>query len=308
MVGLVEPTLRFAQYAILLGLFGWSAFRLIGLSGLAWLGNTRPPGLVLLAAATAPVVSAALMLMSIAAMMGVQAGALDWPMTEAMFLGTDMGSAFIFRFCLLCLGLVSLLGFGERRAGLMLAAACFAGALLTLGWSGHAAATEGGLGLFHRLNNGVHLIAAGLWLGAIGWFLALTIRCQIESDQLQAPSLLEAMHRFAPLGVTLVTLVALTGLINSHLIFGLPNLGATIGTPYGALLLIKIFLVGAMMTFGAHNARVSKASIRSEAQLERTHTKQAIAALRRSLASEFLLGLAVTGLVAVLGTKSPMTM
>lgn len=32
----VEPILRFAHYALLLGMFGWSAFRLLGLKSLDW--------------------------------------------------------------------------------------------------------------------------------------------------------------------------------------------------------------------------------------------------------------------------------
>ena len=32
----LEPGLRFLHYALLLGLFGWTAFRLIGLRALDW--------------------------------------------------------------------------------------------------------------------------------------------------------------------------------------------------------------------------------------------------------------------------------
>lgn len=301
---LAEPVLRFAQYVVLLGLFGWSAFGRIGLPALGWQEDYRRPALAMLAATAAPIVSAALMLLSIATMMGLPVSALDWPMTEAMLLGTDMGYAFMVRTGLLLAGLVALLAVGHNSAGPMLTASCFAGALMTLGWNGHAAATEGGLGLFHRLNDGIHLIVAGLWLGAIGWLWTLTVQCHRDSDAMRAQVLLKVLHRFAPLGITLVALVALTGIINSHLIFGLINFAAILVTPYGVLLTCKILLVAAMLLFGAYNARTSK-SLGSTAGLAEANPRPVLAALRRSLASELLLGLTVTGFVAVLGTMSP---
>ncbi len=304
MIWLAEPALRFAQYVLLLGLFGWTAFRVIGLGALSWLGPARPGAIGLAAAIAAPVASTALMLFSIAAMMGQPVSALDWPMVEAMILGTGLGTAFLVRAALLLAALGAVLIRTEKRSGLAIAACCYAGALITLGWSGHAAATEGGLGLFHRLNNGAHLIAAGLWLGAIGWFFSLTVRCQRERDEGRVRDLLVAMHAFALLGVILVGAVALTGLINSQLVFGVANVGAVIGTTYGVLLLIKVLFVLGMLVCGAHNARTSRASLAS-ARSAALDQGSALMVLRRSLAFEFLLGLLVTAMVALLGTLSP---
>ncbi len=306
MEGLAEPALRFAHYTLLLGLFGWSAFRLVGLRELFSPNDDRVPTLAVLAGAAALLLSGILMLSSIAAMMGQPINALDWRTIEAILLGTDMGSAFMVRYSLLVFGLTGLLSLGRRRAGLILAALCYLGALLTLGWAGHAAATEGGLGLLHRINNGLHLIAAGLWLGAIGWFLALTVRCHKGMNDISAQALLRAMHSFAPLGVTLVALVVLTGLINSHLIFGLENAIATLETPYGAMLAVKVAMVIAMLAFAAHNAQTSKEHHETGASLEAIHPNPILGRLRRSLAAEFLLGLGVIGLVAILGTRSPL--
>lgn len=307
MGGIVEPTLRFAHYTVLLGLFGWTAFRLIGLRGLDWVPQGRSHAALIGAAIAAPLLSLALMLASIAAMMGVPITALDWPMTEAMIVGTDIGGAFIVRALLLIIGLCSLLVRRRTTAGFPIAAACFAGALMTLGWSGHAAAAEGGLGLFHRLNNGVHLLAAGLWVGAIGWFLHLTVNAHQRSGSVPAPLLLTAMHRFAPLGVGLVAVVVFTGLINSHLIFGLANSATVLATPYGLLLAAKVVLVGCMLTLGAHNARVSRgrALIADDAIAD---PATMLPTLRRNLAGEFALAVSVTGLVAVFGMMSPMMM
>lgn len=306
MDALTEPALRFAHYALLLGLFGWSAFRLVSLRQLFSLHNPYVPQLALIAAAAAPLLSGLLMLSSIATMMGLPISALDWRTINGMLLGTDMGSAFLVRSGLLAFGLTVLLVLGRRNSGLALAAACYSGALLTLGWSGHAAATDGSLGILHRANNGLHLMAAGLWLGAIGWFLALTIQCHKRTDELSAQVVLKAMHSFARLGVTLVALVVLTGLVNANLIFGLPNSMAILGTPYGAMLAGKVSLVIAMLAFAAHNARISKDHHETDLSLATPRPNQILGRLWRSLAAELLLGLGVIGLVAILGTISPL--
>ncbi len=302
---LTEQVLRFAHYALLLGLFGWTAFGLVGLRGQSWVPHDRGGHTLIIAAFAAPVVSLALMLVSIASMMGVPFTALDWPMAEAMIVGTDIGKAFLVRAVLLISGLCALLVRHWTQRGVPLAAVCFAGALMTLGWSGHAAATEGALGILHRGNNGAHLLAAGLWLGAIGWFLRLTVAAHSKRNNIPAQPLLAAMHGFAPLGVGLVVTVAFTGLINSQLTFGLENSGTVLTTPYGILLAAKVILVGGMLAFGAHNARISRRNALTEDD-EIADTAIKLSGLRRSLVSEFGLAISVIVLVAVLGTMSPM--
>jgi putative copper resistance protein D len=303
----LEPVLRVAQYALLLGLFGWSAFWLLGLRSVAWLKADRSPSFAVVAALAAPLVSAALMLTSIAAMMGVPVAELDRPMIEAMIFGTDIGFAFIVRSGLLFAGLAAILALRNRRVALVFAAGCYGSALVTLGWSGHAAATEGEWGQIHRLNNGIHLVSAGLWLGAIGWFLVLTFRSYKDPDETQAHAVLKAMHAFAPMGISLVALVAVTGTINAHLIFGLPNVTATLAAPYGVLLAIKVTLVAAMVALGAHHARVSRDASRTVDHAAASPAP-GLAALRRTLLAELALGLLVTGVVAVFGTMSPTVM
>ncbi len=307
MGSLAEQGLRFAHYGALLCLFGWTAFRLLKLRHLEWVSQDEGRAALTLVAVSAPLLSVALMLVSIAAMMGAPITSLDWPMIEAMIIGTEMGMAFLMRLALLIAGLCALLASRAGRQGTLIAAMCFAGALLTLSWSGHAAATEAGLGLFHRMNNGVHLLATSLWLGAISWFLFLTLKAHRQPDLIPALPLLRVMHGFAPLGVGLVAAAALTGVINAQLIFGLENSVAVLTTPYGILLIAKVLLVGTMLAFGAHNASIGRREVFDQRR-ENAVPFNALSRLRRSLAGELLLAGGVIGLVAVLGTMSPMMM
>jgi copper resistance protein D len=295
-----EAGLRFLHYAVLLGLFGWTAYRAIGLRAPVWAGLAFHRAALIVLTLVAVLLSSVLQLTSIAAMMGMPVGDLNTEVVRAMLLGTGMGWAFLIRFACLLAALAAL---GTSRQGI--ASLCFAVALMTLGWSGHAAASEGMFGLVHRLNNGVHLIAAGLWLGAIGWFLYL-VRAAHRRDDVPPQALLAVMHGFAPLGVALVGIVALTGIINAQLIFGLQNGSSVLSTHYGLLLAAKVALVLVMMGFGAHNAHIGRGYARGRAEVARESAT--LNSLRASLAGELAFGVAVVALVAVFGMMSPMPM
>lgn len=296
----LHPGLRFLHYALLLGLFGLTAFRALGWQKLA-LAPEAGRGMVIIASALlAPIFSATLMLVSIAEMMGQPLTMLEWASFEAMVLSTDMGWAFIARIAMLSLAALAIATKVQR--GLTIAALFYGIALLTLAWSGHAAATEGTLGLLHRMNDGLHLLAAGLWIGAIGWFLHLVIFAHRNPNVIAPEPLLDAIHRFAPLGIALVTVVAATGLINSHLIFGLGNGVEVLKTEYGFLLAVKTILVVMMLLFAARNASIGRHS--AHAGINPTTTT--LAALRASLAAELLLAAGVMAIVAFVGLASPM--
>ena len=301
-----QAALRFLHYAGLLGLFGWTAFRVVGLRSLPSLPRDHGRAAVLAAALAVPILTVALMLASIAAMMGQPLVALDWPVLEAMISSTSMGWAFLVRVALLVTALGVLIA-SRGTAALAMAAGCYAGALVTLGWSGHAAATEGALGLFHRLNNGAHLLASGLWLGAIGWFVHLTIEAHRQRSLSTVQSLFAVTHGFFPLGVTLVAVVAVTGLINAQLILNLQNGIGVLTTGYGLLLAAKVALVAGMLAFGAHNAHIGRRAAAALAP-DDPGNATALRLLRYRLAKEFGLGVGVVALVAVLGMLSPMVM
>jgi putative copper resistance protein D len=296
----LNPSLRFLHYALLLGLFGLTAFRALGLQKLALAPEAGRGVVVITCALLAPIFSATLMLVSIAEMMGQPLSMLEWASFEAMVLSTDMGWAFIARLAML--SLAALVIATKVRRGLTIAALFYGLALLTLAWSGHAAATEGTLGLLHRINDGLHLLAAGLWIGAIGWFLHLVIAAHRNPVNIAPEPLLDVVHRFAPFGIALVAVVTATGLINSHLIFGLSNGVQVLKTEYGFLLAAKTTLVILMIMLAARNASIGRQSARTDIN----STATTLAALRASLAAELLLAAGVLVIVAFVGLASPM--
>ena len=125
-------------------------------------------------------------------------------------------------------------------------------------------------------------------------------------DAVQSKSLLIAMHRFAPLGITLVSVVVVTGLINAHMIFGLFNSGTVLMTGYGQLLAIKVALVTLMLLCGGRNALIGRRRAAAQASLD-ADPATSLAALRVSLTIEITLVIAVIGLVAIAGMMSPMS-
>lgn len=296
--------LRFAHYGLLLGLFGLTAFRSLGLRHVVagtWIGEGGHAATAF--ALLAPFFSAALLVASIAAMMGQSIWSVEWAVVEAMIERTSIGWTFILRFALLLLALMAMPTRSRASATWTIAAILYGGALLTLPWSGHAAATEGGIGLLHRLNDGLHLLAAGLWLGAIGWFTVLVAQAHRGISRFAPDLLLNAMHRFRPLGIALVAIVGLTGIINAELIYGLSNSANVLRTVYGQLLIAKIALFGVMLLCAARHAAISTPPTASKGMVGPGAT---LASLRASLAAELLIAIAVLGIVAILGMTSPM--
>ncbi|WP_428490402.1 CopD family protein [Rhodopila sp.] len=113
-------------------------------------------------------------------------------------------------------------------------------ALSLEGLIGHAGATAGVVGEGLVLSETLHLVAAGIWLGALPslWF----------SLRVLAPQAAAAVcERFSPIGLGCVVLLAGTGLAQGMQLIG--SLPALFGTRYGhiALLKITLFLVALML-------------------------------------------------------------
>ena len=170
-------------------------------------------------------------------------------------------------------------------------------------WMGHGAATPGAVGLLHAASDILHTLAASVWIGALVAFLILLL-----TDARQPPEARQSLHSalqgFSGIGSGLVAVLVATGLINSWFVVGLAGVPKLLTAPYGQLLTVKLVLFLAMLGLAAAN-RFHLTPRLGEALAVESQTPQAIVALRRSLAWETGLSIAVIALVAWFGTLAP---
>jgi putative copper resistance protein D len=220
-----------------------------------------------------------------------------------VMLHTTFGHDWIVRLAVAVLLAAALCRISPRRAWpwrwaiAALIAAAFAAALVH---AGHAAATPGWRGTFHRAADGLHLIAASAWLGGL---LPLALLLAAARRPGLAPTVArEATLRFSTLGVISVGTLMATGVVNAWLLSG--SVPALVGTDYGRLLLLKVALFLAMVTIAAVNRL--RLTPRLAAAAEKAPSESdALPALIRNSLIEAAFGLAILAIVGALGTTPP---
>lgn len=219
---------------------------------------------------------------SVAAMAGLPLVELDQPTAEAVLAATPLGAVMEWRLtALACVIVAAVAPLKVLRAPVMALAGAVA--LCSMALTGHAGASEWAL---HRWADGLHLIAAALWIGALAAFV---------SDALFGKADVEALARFARTGSVVVAVLVLTGVVNTMAIAGFPPVWQSGWT---LLLAVKVALFGLMLALAAGNRwRIVPALERGEAGAE--------ARLRRSLLLELAAGLGVVTVVAMLGVLDP---
>jgi putative copper resistance protein D len=299
----VDETLyacRFVQFTAAMLIFGAAAFRVYALAG----SDARALssilarfdacfGYVVLAAALVALISAmTLVLCQAAAMAGSPAAAVDFAAVSAVLLETRFGRVWCWHLLLAAILVLACLGRQPRRPVVMFLSL---GLLASLGWVGHAAMDDGSARIAHELNQTVHLLAAGLWLGGLAplaWVLQQALRLPGDFEISVAR---DALRNFSHMGYVAVALIALTGAINTLLLVG--SLDAMFETSYGRLLAFKILLFLAMAVVALIN--------RFRLAPRISHDSGALRALGRTVALEQGLALAVLAIVSVLGTWPP---
>ncbi len=162
--------------------------------------------------------------------------------------------------------------------------------LASLALTGHAVMDEGAAGILHPLNQMVHLLAGGAWIGSL-LPLWLCLRLSADTDALAHL----AVHRFAWLGYAAVALVLASGILNMW--FVISGIGAIAATFYGHLLLIKLVLVGGMLALAVLN-RFRLTPILKDTPPARTW-------LIRSVFAEILFAVGILAAASFLGTSVP---
>src|SRR5208337_1307527 len=164
--------------------------------------------------------------------------------------------------------------------------------LASLGFVGHGAMQTGVEGLLHRSSHSLHLLAAGLWLGAL---LPLLACLRVLRHATLGEDVEIALRRFSYLGYVAVATVLITGVANTWFVFEVWPIG--LWSSYRALLVAKIGLVAAMLGLAIVNRFVLTPRLRTSVEAPRQ--------LRVNMIAEVVLGFSAIALVSAFGTFAP---
>src|SRR4030095_13919892 len=171
--------------------------------------------------------------------------------------GTRFGIVWLVRMVLCCLlaAMMSAEFFGWfkndsvwfRVTGFVLSATL----LMAMAAAGHASAAEGVTLFIQLAMDGLHLLAAGVWLGGL---IPLGVLVSWAKSKREPSTLLiarEATARFSRVGFVSVATLLVTGLFNAWYLVG--GISPLLGTDYGYLLLAKLGILIPLMGLAARN-------------------------------------------------------
>ncbi|HET7681504.1 MAG TPA: CopD family protein [Xanthobacteraceae bacterium] len=185
-----------------------------------------------------------------------------------------------------------------RYAGFLLAA----GLAACMALAGHAAAGEGMTLVLQLGSDALHLLAAGIWLGAL-LPLALLLEQSHDANAAWAAAVAkEAARRFSWLGLATVGTLLITGSLNAWQLVG--DVPPLVGTPYGRLLLVKLALLVPLLALAAVNLLVIRPRMPETASFG-DGFPGLVGRLRRNTLLEAGLGAGVLLIVAMLGVTAP---
>lgn len=149
----------------------------------------------------------------------------------------------------------------------------------------------------------VHVLCMCTWLGGLVMLvLAIPLAARALLPQDATPLLATAVGRFSRVAMIAVTLLLLSGIINSIVLVA--SFDALVETAYGRLVLAKIALFGALISLGAFNQRRMLPQLRAAAA-RGDPPDRAATVLRRSVALEVGFAVLVLGVTSVLVATQP---
>ena len=214
--------------------------------------------------------------------------AVDPSTLSAILFDTAMGKAWLVR---LALSLLLMAALPWRSASI--ARSVLSGFLLaSLALTGHANMDEGARGVLHILNDALHVLAGGAWLGSLLVLPGCLARLRDPAFCTDAKS---ALRRFSSAGHLAVALVIATGIVNTVLVLGRWPTDFT--STYQMLLVAKIAWSRGWRT-RHHDRYIFVPRIL-------TQPDRAINQIRNGTYAELALGAGVLALVAFLGILDP---
>jgi copper resistance protein D len=278
--------------------FDAAAITVYGVSGfIVWIAPKRlgqaiaaSTNFVIVAASSLAVLSTFAWLPIEAAMIGESwQSAFDRGTLSALLYDTAIGKAWLVR---LALALLLTTALPWRSASIVRLA--LSGFLLaTLALTGHANMDEGARGLLHMLNDALHVLAGGAWLGSL---LALPDCLARLRDPAFCTEAKTALRRFSSAGHLAVALVIATGIVNTVLV--LQRWPTDFTSTYQMLLATKIACVAGMTGLALINRYIFVPRML-------TQPDRAIIQIRNGTYAELALGAGVLALVAFLGILDP---
>ena len=273
--------LRFLHFTSLMLVFGACMFRPLLLDQPGQKGRLRNliDPLVCLLAALA-LISGVAWLFAVAFEMG---GSLDMALVRRVLSETFFGKVWTLHL-FACVAVLVCLRLPHPKLQVV-ARPLSALALATLAPVGHAAMFEGSAGTWLVINQLIHLLCVGAWLGGLMLLMFVLAR---PGDQ----DLRVVLGRFSGVGCVLVAGLLVTGLINTRALTGsfLPVPGAS---RFALVLAVKLALVLAMLGLAVWHRR----------QLARGPLD--VQSFKRTVTLEWACGLGAVAAVALLGTLAP---
>ena len=298
---MIDPVLgaaRLLQFASVLVLFGAALFRLQAQRTGAEAGPAPASALYRWLLPSAALMGAA----SGLAWLSAEAHSLtdDWSAVGDVITGTSLGRILALRSALLISALVLYPLIPGGRPRWLILGAIGAAATASCAWTGHGAEGSGAAGVLHRGADVLHLLAAGIWLGALA---DLSILVSGSRAAGVTRRLMHGLLDFSAVGPAVVAMLVLSGIINSGFLIG-SAYKAAVFTAYGLVLLLKVVLFGLMLALAAANRLRLTPRLRTALDTG-TGADLAVRALRWSLLTETTLALLVLAAVALLGMLVP---
>jgi copper resistance protein D len=278
--------------------FDAAAIAAYGVSGfIAWIAPKRL-GQAIAASSNVPIVAASsLAVLSTLAWLPIEAAmigegwqsAVDRSTLSALLCDTAIGKAWLVRLALSLLLAAAL----PWRSATTLRLALSGLLLASLALTGHANMDEGTRGVLHILNDALHVLAGGAWLGSL---LALPGCLARLRDPAFCTEAKTALRRFSSAGHLAVALVIATGVVNTVLV--LQRWPTDFTSTYQMLLATKIAFVAGMTGLALMNRYIFVPRML-------TQRDRAVIQIRNGTYGELALGAGVLALVAFLGMLDP---
>jgi copper resistance protein D len=212
----------------------------------------------------------------------------------AFFLETSFGWVWVLRGVVL--GLMIIVISWERDGELAAPVVVLAGILLvSQAWLGHAAVGQGVSGYVSICAYIIHILAGGAWIGGL-MPLQRLLSVAYGTPELAQGAALRALRGFSRMGIAVVSLILVSGVINTTLRVG--TWQSLFTTLWGPVLIVKLGFLAAMLACAATNRLwLLGRAARNE--------KDGLLLLRRSVIAELSFGLLVLSAAAVLGQLPP---